>query len=264
MKSIDADKINDLRGAPLSETDSFSFACHSELGCFNQCCRNLNMFLYPYDVLRLRQNLGITAGEFIDQHVDIVMRDGSYFPDVLLSMGDNDEKTCPFLTEQGCGVYPDRSYSCRMFPVEQGLMYDETGTARLVHFYRPPDFCQGKHEDNPMTPARWVKDQDAETYNKMTREWAMVKALFVDNPWPAGDGFGAGAYGPKAKMAFMAAYNIDAFREFVFNSSFLKRYKIKKDLLKKVRASDTELMKLGFEWIRSYVWGVESKTLRLK
>ncbi|MDY6823318.1 MAG: YkgJ family cysteine cluster protein [Thermodesulfobacteriota bacterium] len=264
MKTIDADKIDDLPGQPLSENNTFSFACHAGLGCFNQCCRNLNMFLYPYDVLRLRKNMGISSGEFIDRHVDIVLREGSYFPDVLLSMADNAEKTCPFLTDGGCSVYPDRSYSCRMFPVEQGLMYGKDGAPQLVHFYRPPDFCEGKHEDNPMTPAQWIKDQVAETHNKMTREWAAVKGLFFSNPWPTGDGFGEDTYGPKAKMAFMAAYNIDAFRDFVFNSSFLKRYKIKKDLLKKVRASDAELMRLGFEWIRSYVWGVESKKLRLK
>lgn len=264
MKSIDADKIKELPGQALSDNDTFSFACHGGLGCFNRCCRNLNMFLYPYDVLRLRKNLGITSGEFIDRHVDIVLREGSYFPDVLLSMADNPEKTCPFLKAEGCSVYPDRSYSCRMFPVEQGLMFGESGDPRLVHFYRPPDFCRGRHEDNPMTPVQWIADQDAEMHNRMTREWAAVKGLFVSNPWPRGDGFAKGAYGPKAKMAFMAAYNIDAFRDFVFNSSFLKRCKIKKDLLKKVRASDTELMRLGFEWIRSYVWGVDSRILRMK
>ncbi|MFP4446210.1 MAG: YkgJ family cysteine cluster protein [Desulfosudaceae bacterium] len=259
MKIIAADQLTESR-PPLGEEERFFFACHAGLACFNQCCRNLNLFLYPYDVLRLKQFLGLTAGEFIDRYLEVVMREGSHFPDVLLTMADNDEKTCPFLTDQGCAVYPARSYSCRLFPVEQGLRYDEIGqTPRLVNFFRPPDFCMGCHEDRPLTPAEWIADQEAERYVEMTRLWARVKASFVDNPWGA-----EGPYGPRARMAFMAAYNIDAFGDFVFQSSFLKRYRVKASILKKIRASQTELLKFGLEWIEVFVRGRPGSWLRPK
>ena len=83
----------------------------------------------------------------------------------------------------------------------------------------------------------------------MTARWATLKALFAEDPWGP-----EGINGPKGKMAFMAAYNIDRFREFVFQSSFLKRYRIKKALVRKLRASDRELLLFGFEWIRYFVW----------
>ncbi|MBW2251758.1 MAG: hypothetical protein JRF60_14315 [Deltaproteobacteria bacterium] len=60
----------------------------------------------------------------------------------------------------------------------------------------------------------------------------------------------------------MATYNIDRFSDFVFNSSFLKRYKVKSALLKKIKTDDTQLMKFGFEWVKLFVWGIRTKNIR--
>ena len=94
-------------------------------------------------------------------------------------------------------------------------------------------------------------------HNRMTARWASIKALFHRNPWGT-----EGVNGAKGKMAFMAAYNIDRFRDFIFESSFLKRYRIKKALAKRLRASDRELLLFGFEWIQYFVWGIASKNIR--
>ena len=258
MKSIDPDAIDKLPGTPLKPADKFNFRCHPKLDCFNQCCRNLNLFLYPYDVIRLRKALGMDADQFLEQHVDVVMREGNYFPDVLLRMADNPERTCPCLSPEGCTVYPDRPDTCRTFPVEHGLLFKgPQGASQRVSFFRPPDFCQGRHESQTWTLSGWADDQEAAIYNRMTARWAAVRAMFRKDPWGA-----AGMNGPQGKMAFMAAYNIDRFREFVFQSSFLKRYRVKKSLIKKLRASDRELMLFGFEWIRVFVWGIRSPDIR--
>jgi hypothetical protein len=63
-------------------------------------------------------------------------------------------------------------------------------------------------------------------------------------------------------MAFMAAYNMDAFREFVYKSSFLKRYRIASSLLDKARRDDVELLKIGLAWIERFVWGKPSALMR--
>ncbi len=258
MKSIHPKDIEHLPGSPLTSTDTFNFRCHSALSCFNRCCRNLNLFLYPYDVLRLRSCLGMDSDSFLEAHVDVVMRKGNYFPDVLLKMADNDEQTCPFLSEKGCTVYPDRPDTCRTFPVEHGVLFrDRIEEASIVSFFRPPDFCQGQHEEQRFTLAQWTDDQEAETHNRMTARWAAIKALFYENPWGL-----EGINGPKGKMAFMAAYNIDRFRQFVFESSFLKRYRVKKAVVKKLKVSDRELLLFGFEWIRFFVWGMPSPNIR--
>jgi len=257
MKSIDPQQIDRLPGVRLGERDGFSFRCHAGLECFNRCCRNLNLFLYPYDVLRLRRSIGISSDTFLDRHVDVVMRPDSFFPDVLLKMADNAEKTCPFLTEDGCRVYVDRPDTCRTFPVEQGALYEAaTKTTRRVSFFRPPDFCLGQHESTRWTLKTWAEDQQAVLYNRMTLEWAEIRGLLQTNP------FGSeGAGGPKAKMAFMAAYNIDRFRDFVFQSSFFDRYPVKSKVRKKIKTSDLDLLRLGFEWIKLFLFGIRGKLL---
>jgi hypothetical protein len=65
-------------------------------------------------------------------------------------------------------------------------------------------------------------------------------------------------------MAFMAVYNVDQFRDFVFQSSFLKRYKVKTAMLKKLKADDVDLLKFGFEWVKFFLWGIKSKHIRMR
>ncbi len=257
MKPIDPAERDRLPGRRLGPDDTFRFRCHPGVSCFNRCCRNLNLFLYPYDVVRLKNCLGISSEEFLDRHVDVVLRDGSFFPDVLLQMAHNAEKTCPFLTSEGCAVYPDRPDTCRTFPVEQGLVFGDDGRPReIVHFFRPPDFCRGQDSTRQWTPRTWERDQQAAVYHRMTARWAEVRRLFYRDPWGPG-----GMESPKGKMAFMATYNMDRFREFVFHSSFLKRYRVPSRLARKARSSDAELLKIGFAWVKLYIWGIRSKEI---
>jgi uncharacterized protein len=260
MKIIETDDLTMVRGRMLAETDTFTFMCHAGLTCFNQCCRNLNLFLYPYDILRLKKNLNISSDRFIETHTDIVVRPGHHFPDVLLRMADNDQKTCPFLTESGCRVYPDRPHTCRAFPIEHGVFYDaKTDRSRQVYFFRPPNFCQGRLETVSWTVKNWESDQAAAFYTTMTLQWAELMRLFQNDPWG-----GEGPGGCQGKMAFMAAYNMDAFREFILTSSFLQRYSIKPELRLKVKTDDLALLKLGMAWIKLFLFGVRTGEIGIK
>jgi hypothetical protein len=258
MKYLDVENIDRMPARRLKDSEVFSFRCHSGLACFNRCCRNLNLFLYPYDVLRLVKKLRISSDDFLEKYTDVVMRPAKHFPEVLLKMSENVEKECPFLSDEGCSVYTDRPDTCRTFPVEQGLYYDAgKGTASPVYFFKPPDFCLGRFEDAEWTEASWAKDQDAILYNNMTRLWAEIINLLQNDPWG-----GEGPEGPKAKMAFMAAYNIDRFRDFIFASTFLKRYKIKQEIMTKIKRNDSELLKFGFAWIKYFLLGIQNGIFR--
>ncbi len=253
MKYVDAENLDNLSGIKLDDNDTFLFQCHPDVSCFNMCCRNLNLFLYPYDVIRLKKRLGITSDQFLNEYVDVVMRASSFFPEVLLQMSDNQEKTCIFSTPEGCSVYSDRPNTCRFFPVEQGALFDAgTGKTKMIHFFRPPDFCRGPRESKTWTAKTWARGQGADDYHKMTLLWSELKRLFRNDPWG-----GQGIECSKGKMAFMAAYNTDMFRDFVFKSSFLKRYRVKPSVLKKAKKDDAEMLKLGFEWIKFFLWGIK-------
>ena len=258
MKILDPENLESLPGRRLEDDTPFRFRCHPSVSCFNRCCRNLNLFLYPYDVLRLKRCLEISSDAFLDRHVEVVLREGSAFPSVLLTMADNAERTCPFLSPDGCTVYPDRPDTCRTFPIEVGRLYEaDTGSGRPVYFFRPPDFCQGQHETQEWTISEWIADQQAAEHQKMTRRWAELMRLFQSDPWGA-----EGPQGPRARMAFMATYNLDGFREFVFASTFLKRYRVKPDLLRKLRRRDEALLGFGFDWVRWTVFGRPSPSFK--
>ena len=79
MKKVDNDEIDELPGIPIEGNDTFYFRCHPDVSCFNRCCRNLNLFLYPYDVVRLKQCLGITSDEFLDKYVNVVLIPANFF-----------------------------------------------------------------------------------------------------------------------------------------------------------------------------------------
>ncbi len=51
-------------------------------------------------------------------------------------------------------------------------------------------------------------------------------------------------------MFFLASYNLDKFREFVFESSFLDRYEVDKTTLEKIKDDEIELLKFGLKWLK--------------
>lgn len=40
--------------SPITADASLCFACHPQVPCFNECRRELDLALSPYDVLRLK------------------------------------------------------------------------------------------------------------------------------------------------------------------------------------------------------------------
>ena len=52
----------------LATNDVFQFACHPGVPCFNDCCGDVNIFLTPYDIIRLKSHLKISSGEFLQKY----------------------------------------------------------------------------------------------------------------------------------------------------------------------------------------------------
>ena len=50
-------------------------------------------------------------------------------------------------------------------------------------------------------------------------------------------------------MFFMVSYNIDEFRGFVFESSFLDRYEVDKATLDKIERDEIALLKFNLKWL---------------
>ncbi|MCG6909389.1 MAG: YkgJ family cysteine cluster protein [Deltaproteobacteria bacterium] len=230
--------------------DTFEFACHRGVACFTRCCHDADMYLYPYDIVRLKQRCGMTSEAFLAAHTVTAFRDNPYFPHVMLKMSNREGRPCPFLHPEGCQVYEDRPYACRAYPLEPAMSGTKSGRVHYSFYVARHSYCLGHREEKAWTAEQWMQDQEMEPYNAVNASWAMVDALLRRNPFG-----GQGVDSPAMKMVYMAAYNMDTFRRFVFESSFLSRFHVAEKRLEKVGRSETELLLLGFDWILRFLGG---------
>lgn len=233
---------------PLGRS-TFRFACHPGVACFTRCCHDADMYLYPYDIVRLKQRLGVTSEAFLVEHTRTALREFSCFPNVMLKMSAGPGNPCPFLAQADCTVYADRPYACRAYPLEPAMLGDAVHGPQLHCYLACHDHCLGHREARTWTAQAWMADQQMEPYNALNARWAPIASRFRQNP------FGPrGLDSPATKMTFMASYNVDTFRRFVFDSSFLSRYAIPRERREAIAQSDTELLLLGFDWIQRFLF----------
>jgi Fe-S-cluster containining protein len=239
---------------PLS-TGRFPFACHPGLPCFTNCCADLSLTLTPYDVLRLKSALSLPSSDFLERYTADDVRHNSGLPVVLLRMGDDPQRRCPFLAVQGCLVYADRPGACRLYPVGRAARF-VGHTLQEEFFLVRESHCLGFGEAREWTVEQWLADQGLKAYDEMNALWMRMNRDARSGqqlPPVAGD---------KLKMYFMACYNLDQFQTFVFESRFLRMFRIDGETKDRVRSDQTELLKLAFAWLEFSLFG--KQTLRIK
>ena len=59
------------------------------------------------------------------------------------------------------------------------------------------------------------------------------------------------------QMFFMVSYNIDKFKNFVFESSFLDRYEVDAETVEKIKSDEVALLKFGLKWLKGVLFQVE-------
>ena len=55
-------------------------------------------------------------------------------------------------------------------------------------------------------------------------------------------------------MFFLVSYDIDKFKDFVFDSSFLERIEVDDATVEKIKNDEIELLKFGLEWLKSVLF----------
>lgn len=152
---------------PLTDDERFRFRCHPGVSCFTECCRELELALHPYDVVRLAKRLGITTALFLDRYAVVEQGEGDLFPRVFLAMIDDGRASCPFVGAEGCTVYTDRPAPCRTYPLGRGASLREDGTVTVLHVLLSEPHCQGFTESTEQDVAAWTADQGLVPYQRM-------------------------------------------------------------------------------------------------
>ena len=228
----------------LGKNESFPFGCHPGLACFNKCCADVNIVLTPLDILRLSRRLGITTTEFLERHALVPVTKDLQLPVVMLKMGDGPDKACSFVGESGCTVYEDRPWACRMYPVGAALPPARAGVdTEPVYFLFQDDFCHGRGEGKEWTVDEWRRDQGVLDREELEQGYQAI----VSHPWFIG---GRKLDPRRMEMFYTACYDLDRFREFVFESSFLDRFELAEEDVEQVRDDDEALLRFAFRWLR--------------
>lgn len=226
----------------LTKDSRFKFRCHPGVSCFTECCGKTTIILTPYDILRLKNRLRITSGEFLDRYTRTEAHDKSGFPMVIMDMPRFEGK-CPFVKPvTGCEVYTDRPATCRYYPIGQGTLITEQGVEEFYFFVREPH-CRGYEEDAEWTVASWREDQGVDKYDEMNLIWKTLMLRRGQDGGPVTDERGN-------KLFAMVMYDLDQFRNFVFKSRFLQMFDVDDEVKEKIWDDDEELIKFGYQYIR--------------
>ena len=234
----------------LGIDDSFDFRCGRDLECFNKCCRDINLFLTPYDIVRIKHRLKIRSDEFLRTYSLPLFPEEIGHPVILLKMLPDNTRNCPFAGDEGCMIYEDRPWSCRSFPLEPAVG-DEEMRFEIVK----RDFCAGFGKGRRHTVKKWRDTQNVVHYEEINDEWKKV----THHPNFSSRNM---LEGPPRDIFFLGSYNIDEFRDLVVRGDFLKSFAVEKNVLKKIKANETELLKFSFRWMRHVLFGDDTMKRR--
>lgn len=60
------------------------------------------------------------------------------------------------------------------------------------------------------------------------------------------------------QLFFMVSYNIDKFKQFVFESTFLTRYDTEKEIIEKIKDNETALLQFGLKWLKDILFNYKN------
>lgn len=216
------------------------FECSPGSPCYTKCCRDVTIALTPYDLIRLKKALNIDSDTFIDRYTIMLPKPKKVLPLLILKMNEEDKK-CPFVTPKGCSVYEDRPWACRMYPLD----INDDGTYRIIG---KPGECLGLSSKVQWKISDWLVSQGIPTYDEMSKVVTQVILPLtvyepeIENP-------------QISQMVFMALYNLDRFRNFIFNSSFLQKLQVAENRISSIKEDDLALLEFGVDWIKFGIFG---------
>jgi len=243
----------------LTLDSKIQFRCHPGVSCFTECCGHIDIILTPFDILCLRKRIGIDADEFILRYTKPTFIQKTDMPGVQIHL--TKEGRCPFVTEEGCLVYTDRPSACRYYPVGMADFHEgsqEDQETEKFFFMVKEDYCKGHLEDKVWTVREWQADQELDERDELNKGWmelVMRRKSF---------GYQATLSEQAQKMFFMATTNLDKFRSFLFNSSFLDTYEVDQETLNQIKEDDIALLKFSYLYLASSLFGTNDLKIKNK
>ncbi len=234
----------------LTAEHRMRFRCYPGISCFNACCKQADVTLTPYDVLRLKRRLGLSSGEFIKRHTVPFQMDQDGLPGLKLKT--DDTGTCLQLDgDRGCGLYSDRPTVCRYYPVALLALREKgTSSAREQYSLVKEAHCRGHEEPREISLGDYRSEQGCEEYDEQNREWYQL----ILKKKSAGPTVGRP---PQASLQlfFLASYDLDTFRRFVLSDNFEANYRLEEGLRTELAEDDLALLRFAYRFLRQVLFG---------
>jgi hypothetical protein len=238
----------------LGPDDTFNFRCGKDLDCFTCCCQDVSIVLTPFDILRMKKAVGLDSGEFLQKYTISPFTPEQKIPVVLLKM-DKENKQCLFVNEEGCSIYTSRPWACRMYPLGFAEPQNPNPEDQKFHFLMKEELCHGHGQAEVRTVRDWIDNQGIEEYDMMGQSF---KELMLHDHWDKTEDLTP----QQVDMYFMACYDLDRFRRFVFDTKFLDMFLVDEDRLEVMKKDDIELLEFAMQWLRFALF--KEKTLKIK
>lgn len=236
---------------PVNLDDTMQFDCHSQNACFNDCCRDLSQALTPYDILRIKNNLKIASQKFLRQYTSRHTGPESGLPIIEFKANPQTGHACPFVSDKGCSVYQDRPGSCRLYPLARAVARSRQ-TGQIMEYFAliTEDHCKGFGKQTEQTVKEWLAGQDVAGHNFQNDKLMLL--ISAKNAILPGrlDAI-------QADNFYMALYDIDEFKDRIFNQDLLKNLNIPSVILDDIRENDEKLLDFGIKWIQYKLFGKE-------
>lgn len=125
------------------------------------------------------------------------------------------------------------------------------------YFVVMEEHCLGFQDNRQWSLAEWMTGEGMNEYNAFNDRWLEVVAsqrnLGPEEKVPQ-----------KLQMFFMASYNLDRFRRFIFESPFLKRFEVPPAIREKLQTDGIALMEFSIDWLKLSLFGEPSSRIRPK
>jgi len=226
--------------------------------CFTACCHNIKIVLTPYDILVLSKRLDILTHEFVTTYTEPTFLEKTDMPGVQIKLTE-EKKGCPFVTPEGCTVYEDRPTACRYYPVGMADFHeggsDDAREDKFFFLVKEPH-CKGFEEPKEWTIREWRVDQGVDKRDEMNKEW--LRLVMRRKSY----GFQATLSEGAQRMFFMASTDLNSFRRFILESSFLDTYEVDEETIAKIKEDDIELMHFSFAYLANTLFGAQGMTIK--
>jgi uncharacterized protein len=223
---------------PVLRSDRFSFKCTDKVPCFNNCCQDLNQYLTPYDILRLKNHFGLSSGEFLEKYTRSHTGTETGLPIITLKTNPSTGFQCPFVESTGCRVYENRPTSCRLYPLARTLSRSrETGEIIERYFLVQESHCQGFLTESEQTVDEWLGKQGVNPYNEMND--LMMHIIQLKNALRPGP-----LDSKSASLFHLACYDIDSLKTEILENRFSEE-----DIPNMIMKDDYQLLKFGIALI---------------